>query len=548
MRRFLIPLAVAVAVTLVTALLAFRTQGPKADLVWTAGTEVATLDPNKMNALQDGRVAAALFEGLTVIDAETLKVRPGVAQSWQVSPDGLVYTFDLRQSARWSDGKPVTAEDFVYSWRRVLEPRTAAEYAYILYPIRGARAYYDTASKAGNDPAWAGGGADAAWAGVGIRAEGPYRLTVTLERPCAYFLDLTGFTTYLPVRRDVIEKYGDRWTLPGNIISDGAFRLAEWRFQSRMTWEKNPYYWDAASVALGRVEVLVFKDVAALEAYETGAVALTTVVPSLAVPPLLAARESGRRNDVRYDTVFATYFYRINCVRPPFSDARLRRALALAIDRQAIIERAARGGQKPAFTLMPPGYEAYKPPAGLTEDVQEARRLLAEAGFPGGAGLGEPAILVNKDMGHIPIAEMLQQQWRQRLGINVRIEQVEWKVFLDRISRVDYEIARGGWYGDYVDPNTFLDLFVTGRGNNSTGWSNEEYDRLIEAAANQTDAAARMEDFRRAEEILLREAPIIPIYFYTQVMLVRPGLEGVYSNPLNRIDFGVIRWATNAAR
>jgi len=538
MRRFLIPLAVAVAVTFCTAMLAFRTQGPQADLVWTAGTEVATLDPSRMNALQDGRVAAALFEGLTVVDARTLKVRPGVARSWQVTPDGLTYTFELRQDARWSDGRPVTAEDFVYSWRRTLDPRTAAEYVYMLYPIRGAKAYYDAASKPG-------GRAD--WATVGIRTDGLYRLIVELERPCAYFLDLAAFATYLPLRRDAIEKHGDRWTLPGNIVSNGAFRLAEWRFQSRMIWEKNPYYWDAASVALGRVEVWVFNDVVtALDAYETRALDLTTIVPPLAVAPLLAARESGRREDVTYDTIFATYFYRINCSRPPFSDARVRRALVLAIDRQAIIERAARGGQKPAFTLVPPGLTAYSSPPGLREDVQEARRLLAEAGFPGGAGLGEPAILVNKGMGHVPIAEMLQQQWRERLGINVRIEQVEWKVFLDRINRLDYELARGGWYGDYVDPNTFLDLFVTGRGNNNTGWSNKEYDALVDAAANQNDAAARMEDFRRAEAILLDEVPIIPIYFYTQVMLVRPGLEGVYSNVLNRIDFGVIRWAKGA--
>jgi oligopeptide transport system substrate-binding protein len=540
MRRFLIPLAVAVAVTFGTAMLAYRTQGPRADLVWTAGTEVATLDPNKMNALQDGRVAAALFEGLTVVDAQTLKVRPGVAHRWQVSPGGLVYSFDLRPDARWSDGRPVTAEDFVYSWRRVLEPRTAAEYAYMLYPIRGARAYYDAASKPG-------GGAD--WSKVGIRVESPHRIVVELERPCAYFLDLTAFTTYLPIRRDVVEKYGDRWTLPGNIISNGAYRLAEWRFQSRMIWEKNPYYWDAASVALGRVEVRVFNDaVTALDAYETGAVDLTTVTPPLAIQPLLAAREAGRRKDVQYETTLATYFYRINCSRPPFSDVRVRRALVLAIDRQAIIERAARGGQKPAFSLVPPGLEGYSPPTGLREDVEEARRLLAEAGHPGGAGLGEPAILVNKGLGHVPIAEMIQQQWRERLGVNVRIEQVEWKVFLDRISRLDFEIARGGWYGDYVDPNTFIDMFVTDGGNNNTGWSNRQYDGLVASAANQADPAARMEDFRRAEALLLGEVPIIPLYFYTQVTLVRPGLEGVFPNLLNRIDFGVIRWAPNARR
>jgi len=543
MRRFLIPLALAVAVTLVTAVLAYRTQGPRADLVWTAGGEVASLDPARMTALQDGRVASALFEGLTVLDPRTLKVRPGVARAWTVSPDGLLYTFDLRPEARWSDGRPVTAEDFAYSWRRVLDPKTAAEYVYMLYPIRGAKAYYEAAVKAaGGPPAEAPAGADGA--AVGIRVEGPHRLVVHLERPCAYFLDLTAFSTYLPVRRDAVETHGDRWTLPPHLVSNGAYRLAAWHFRSRMTWEKNPYYWDAASVALGRIELRVFdQTTTALNAYETGAVDLTTVVPALAAQPLLRLRDEGRRRDVLYAANFGTYFYRFNCSRPPFSDARVRRALALAVDRRAIIERAARGGQRPAFVLVPPFLPGYRPPPGLAEDVEEARRLLAEAGCPGGRGLAQLALLVNKGMDHVPIAEMLQQQWRDRLGLDIRIEQVEWKVFLDMMTGLQYQVARAGWYGDYVDPNTFLDMFMTGNGNNQTGWSNAGYDRLVESAARRTDAAARLQDLREAEAILLSEVPIVPLYYYTTFMLVRPGLEGVEPNLMNRIDFALLRWA-----
>jgi oligopeptide transport system substrate-binding protein len=545
MRRLLLVLTVAVAVTVAAVLLASHSQGPRADLVWTAGPEIATLDPALMTALQDARVAAALFEGLTVIDPHTLQPRPGVAKSWSVSPDNLTYTFDLRAEARWSDGRPVTADDFVYSWRRALDPATAAEYAYMLYPIRGAKAFYDAVQKLpATDAAIRAAAVDKAWAGVGVRADGPHRLVVTLERPCAYLLDLTAFSTYLPVSRDCIEACGDRWTRQPNLVSSGAYRLVEWRFRSRMVWEKNPYYWDAANVALGRIELRTFDDVnTALVAYDTQAVDLTTVVPAMAIEPLLAAQRDGTRTDVRYAANLGTYYYRLNCRKGPLTDARVRRALAMALDRGEIIRLAARGRQPPAFALVPPGLPGYQSPPGIEENVEEAKRLLAEAGFPGGRGLPELSVLVNKGTGHVPIAEMVQQQWADRLGVSVRIEQVEWKVFLDMMKQGDYQAARAGWFGDYVDPNTLLDLFVTGGGNNQTGWSNKTYDSLIERAAAETDPAARLRTFARAETILLDEMPIIPIYFYRTMTLVRPGLEGVEPNLLNRIDFARLRWA-----
>jgi len=539
MRRLLIPLALAAAVTVAAVLVAYRTQGPPADLVWTAGPEVATLDPAKMTALQDGRVAAALFEGLTVLDPRDLKPRAGVADRWEVSPDGLTYTFHLRE-AKWSDGAPVTAADFAWSWRRVLDPATAAEYAYMLYPIRGAKAYYDEMQKTG-------GKGD--WSKVGVRVEDPRRLVVELEQPCAYFLDLTAFSTYLPVRADGIEQHGERWTFPPDLISNGPYRLAEWRFRSRMRWEKNPHYWNAAAVPLERIELRAFEDSnTALQAYETEAVDLTAAVPGLAIEPLLEERNAGKRSDVLYAVNFGTYFYRFNCTKPPLTDARVRRALALAIDRQAIIERAARGGQQPAFVLVPPGVAGYVSPPGFVEDVEAAKRLLAEAGYPGGRGLPELAVLINKSVDHVRVAEMLQQQWRDRLGIRVRIEQVEWKVFLDTVQRLEYQVARGSWYGDYIDPNTFLDMFVTGGGNNQTGWSSAAYDALIARAARETDPKARLKTFAEAETILLREAPIFPIYVYTTTMLARPGLAGVEANLMNRIDFAALRWTSGKGK
>ena len=542
MRRLLPALALPVAVVAAVAVLAYLTRGPEADLVWTAVAEVTTLDPALMTALQDGRVADALFEGLTVLDARSLESRPGVAERWDVSDDGRTYTFHLRADARWSDGRSVTAEDFAYAWRRALDPQLAAEYAYMLFPIRGAKAYYEAAAKARNQERKA-----ALWSEVGVRVERPRRLVVDLERPTAYFLDLAAFSTYLPVRRDVVESWGDRWTFPPHLISNGAYRLTEWRFQSRMRWEKNPYYWNAGAVALQRIEVRVFEEPnTALVAYETGEIDLTTSVPPLAKMPLLEASRAGRRSDVLNTANLGTYFYRFNCTKRALADARVRRALALAMDRRQIADRAARGGEAPATVLVPPGMAGYESPKGLAESVEEARRLLAEAGYAGGEGLPEFALLVNKGgEAHVAVAEMVQQQWRDRLGVRTRIEQVEWKVFLDRVHGLDYEIARAGWYGDYVDPNTFLDMFVTGGGNNDTGWSNEAYDALIERAANETDAAARARTLAEAEAILLDETPIVPIYFYTTAILVRPGLVGVEPNLLNRIDFSRLAWRRN---
>jgi oligopeptide transport system substrate-binding protein len=384
---------------------------------------------------------------------------------------------------------------------------------------------------------------------VGVRVEDPRRLVVELEQPCAYFLDLTAFSTYLPVRADGIEQHGERWTFPPDLISNGPYRLAEWRFRSRMRWEKNPHYWNAAAVPLERIELRAFEDSnTALQAYETEAVDLTAAVPGLAIEPLLEERNAGKRSDVLYAVNFGTYFYRFNCTKPPLTDARVRRALALAIDRQAIIERAARGGQQPAFVLVPPGVAGYVSPPGFVEDVEAAKRLLAEAGYPGGRGLPELAVLINKSVDHVRVAEMLQQQWRDRLGIRVRIEQVEWKVFLDTVQRLEYQVARGSWYGDYIDPNTFLDMFVTGGGNNQTGWSSAAYDALIARAARETDPKARLKTFAEAETILLREAPIFPIYVYTTTMLARPGLAGVEANLMNRIDFAALRWTSGKGK
>jgi len=548
MRTLILSMALAAVAVIGATLLAYRSQGPPPDFIWTGGTEIATLDPGIMTALNDGRVAGALFEGLLVLDADTLEPRAGVAWRWEVSPDSLTYTFDLRPEARWSNGRPVTAGDFVWSWRRVLTPATASEYAYMLYPIRGAKAYYEAVAAADKAARAGTTGADAPpppdWSTVGIRTDGSHRLVVTLERPCAYFLDLVAFHTYMPVPREAVEAYKERWTLPPHIISNGAYRLDSWTFRSRMVWEKNPYYWNARNVALGRIEVRVYEQSnTALLAYETGVVDLTTEVPALSVQPLLAAERSGRRSDVLFAPRLGTYFYRFNCTFGPLKDERVRRALALAIERRLIIDRAARGNQEPAHAFVPPNMRGYVPPEGVPEDVQQARRLLAEAGYPGGEGLPELAILVNRGADHVPLAQVVQEQWRKNLGIRVRIEQVEWKVFLDMMKGLQYQIARAGWFGDYLDPNTFMDMFVTGGDQNQTGWSNAGYDALIAAAANEADQARRLDLFRQAERILLREVPIVPIYYYTSAFLVRPGLEGVVPSRLNRIDFDRLRWA-----
>lgn len=549
-------LAALVAVTLAAIGLTFSsaTRTP-ADFRFVNGTEPKTLDPSLMNGEPEMRVATALFEGLTRRDAKTLQPAPGVAEAWDVSEDGLIWTFHLREDARWSDGRPVTADDFVYAWKRLLDPQTGAEYAYFLHGLAGARAYNR------------GGDAEAPRFGIdqGVFAPDPRTLVVELEAPVPYFLELTSFFATLPVPRWAVETHGDRWFLPGRIVGNGPFLLDSWRVGDRIRLVRNPGYWGADAVGLETVDVLsIEQPTTALNLYLSGEV---DWLPSLYPPELVDVLRD--RPDFYSGPSMIVYFYRLNVTRPPLDDPRVRQAIGLAIDRHEITDALLRLGEIPATAMVPPGMPGYgAPTSGLDFDPSRARALLAEAGFAGGEGVPELGVLYNTHERHRQIAELIADQLRRNLGLRVRAYNQEWQSYIASTRALDYDIARAGWIGDYLDPNTFLDLFVTGNGNNNTGWGDPDYDFLLAAAANvgrasqdpaallaaapEPDAlgralaplgsevspaqhaeqlrALRLELLRQAETILVAEGfPVIPIYFYVASGLVRPGVEGFYS-------------------
>jgi len=520
-------------------------------LRFSQGPEIASLDPHKMQAVGDGRIASALFEGLVVVDPKTSQPRPGAAERWDISPDKLVYTFHLRSNAKWSDGSPVVAEDFRYGWRRVLDIRTASPYNYMLFPVKGAKEYVAATArreelKAG-DPQQAERVMVEARANLGIEVVSATELRVTLVRPTHYFLELVGFSTLLPAKRSCVETVVDGqtmdrndWTQPGNIVSNGPYILESWQYKRRMRLVRNPHYWNRDKVRIDVIEVSAIEDAKTVHIqYERGDLDFITIIPSLAVERLIQLRNKGERPDFYAFPYFATYFFRFNCTKPPLNDPRVRTALALALDKQEIIEKAGRAGQTVANTFVPPDAYGYGGPEGMPRDTDRARRLLAESGYPGGRGFPELALLYNTSEGHKQVAELAQRQWKQELGIHVRLDNVEWKVFLDKVTRLEYDIARAGWIGDYLDANTFLDMFVTKGGNNDTGWSHERYDQLIEDAAGEADPQRRANILQQAETILVeQEMPVLPIYYYVNSCLIRPNVKGYHVNPRNRVLFG----------
>jgi oligopeptide transport system substrate-binding protein len=487
----------------------------RADLVFLNGAEPEALDPALITGQPEGRVANALFEGLLTFD-QSGKAQPGMAESWEISEGGRVYTFRLREGLRWSDGVSLTAHDFVNSWRRTLDPATASEYAYQLHYLKNAKAFNE--------------GAITDFSQVGVSAPDERTLRVELENPTPFFLDLCAFVTLLPVPMHAVERHGDNWTKPGHLVSNGAYLLEAWRLNDRIRLQKNPHYWNAANVAMETIDILpVSKANTAFNLYASGQADL--MMDKGLVPPALLG-EIKKRDDFHAAPFLGTYFLRYNCAKGPFADARVRRAFSLVIDKQSLVERITRAGELPARSFVPPGAGGYDPiDACENFDPAEARRLLAAAGYPEGRGFPMVTYLYSEGELNEAIAVELQGMWRRELGVNVQLQRQEWKVYLRSISSLDYDIARSSWVGDYPDPNTFLDMFVTGGGNNRTGWSDPRYDKLIAEAAAELDPPERFRILRQAEEILVcQEMPVCPLYFYVGIQLYDAnrlgGLEG----------------------
>jgi oligopeptide transport system substrate-binding protein len=495
-------------------------------LHWGNGTEPQSLDPHIATGVPEHHIISSLMEGLVHKDGETLEPRPGVAKSWDISADGRVYTFYLRQDARWSNGDLHNAHDYVWSWWRALQPALGNLYAYMYFPIANAKAYYD--------------GEISDFSQVGVKALDDYVLQVTLTEPIPYFLQLLDHYSTYPVHRATVEKFGKadqrgtRWTFEGNIVGNGAFQLKEWKINRRITVERNPHYWNAENVRLNQVVFYPTENVTTEERMFRAGQLHYSGIPS----DKIQAYSQSNDPSLRIQPYLGVYFYRLNVDKPQLSDKRVRRALGMTINRDQLVSQITKGGQIPAYAITPPGTMGYYPESDLAFDPEAARKLLAEAGYPNGEGFPTTEILYNTSEGHRKIAVALQQMWKKHLNIDVVLLNQEWKVYLDTVSNHHYEIARAGWIGDYVDPNNFLDMFLCNGGNNRTHWCNPEYDQIIlQQVPKAKTHQQRLDLFKQAENILLDEMPVIPIYIYTSNNLVHPTVKNFGRNILNQANY-----------
>jgi oligopeptide transport system substrate-binding protein len=485
------------------------------------GAEPSSLDPHLTTGLTELYVMLAFLEGLTTVDPETGNIQPGVAQSWEVSDDGLTYTFHFDPEARWSNGDPVTANDFLFSFERILTPELGAPYAYMLYPMRGAEAF----NKAKTDD----------FSTVGASAPDEATLIIELESPTPYFLSLLTHNTWWPVHPPTILKYGSmtdrisKWTRPGHFVGNGPFTLKNWRLNNAIVAEKNPLYRDAANVTLNGIHFLPIEIDGEERAFRADQLHITSTVPI----HRLDWYRKHHPNNIRFDTSLGVYYYILNTAHPPLDDPRVRKALAYSINRDELTEHVLQAGQQPAYHFTPPNSGGYNARARLPYDPELARQLLAEAGYPGGKGFPTFELLFNTSEAHHTIAVTIQQMWKKELGIDVELYNQEWKVYLSTRESGDFDILRASWFGDYDDAYTFLSLGETENGNNHSRWSNAKYDALLKEAAVTSDSEARKELFQQAETILIDEMPVIPLYFYVTTTLIDESVHGWYPSILD---------------
>jgi oligopeptide transport system substrate-binding protein len=479
------------------------------------GSEPRELDPHVVTGVPEHNIISALMEGLVGEEPTTLAPVPGTAESWSISPDGMRYRFTLRPEARWSNGDPVTAQDFRFSYQRILSPGLGAPYADMLYCIRGAEAYHK--------------GATSDFESVGVTAPDAQTLIIELAYPVTYFLSMLNHYAWYPVHpatvlaHGKIDQIGTRWTKPERHVGNGPFVLAAWNAGEEIAVTKSDTYWDHARVRLNRIVFHPIGNANTEEyAFRSGQLHVTGTIPVARIPHY----EKNAPEVLRLDPYLGTYYYLFNVTHKPLDDVRVRQALSRAIDRERLAKYVVKAGQQAAFHFTPPGTGGYLSTARTAQDADEARALLAEAGFPGGAGFPVLSLLYNSSDAHAQIAQAIQQMWKQTLGIDIRLENKEWKVYLADTQQGRYDIARASWIGDYVDPNTFLDMWITGGGNNRARWSHARYDELIAQAARTVEPAARYAAFQEAEGILMEQVPITPLYFYRSKSLVQPSVKG----------------------
>jgi oligopeptide transport system substrate-binding protein len=572
---------------------ALDTAETAADLRLSWGQEPESLDPSVITGILESRYAYACFEGLVTYAPDHNTPVPGAASAIRPSPDGRVYTFPIRPEARWSNGRAVAADDFAWTWRRILECRVPCEYATMLYHVRGAEAYHrqhqadvllrtyatrdlrdrraalrdvlrpgaraphaavlralsedpgrepDAALRDGLRAAAEGAAArpPLGWDDVGVRVLPGNTLEVTLEHAVPFILDVFAFHTLLPVPREAVEAHGDGWFKPGRIVCNGPFVVEQWRPHYAIVLRRNPLYHGAAGVRLDRVLCRILEGgPTGLNYYERD---MLDVVDRTVVPQDFLGALRGRPDFHPYDA-FSTYLLRCNTTRPPFSDPRVRRAVALAIDRRELTA-ALRGGERASVRLVPPhpGYRDVQPD-GLPYDPAEARRLLAEA-YPDPSACPRIEFLMRDNTKAKDLYNVLAGQLRRNLGLAIEAKAQEMQIMQDTMNTLAYDLAYQSWVADYADPTSFLDIWITGNGNNRTGWGDPEYDRWIRESLAETDRGRRFALLARCERRVVEEAcAVIPLYVSVEYILCKPFVKGVVTdyNPMDRFLLRYLR-------
>ena len=506
------------------------------------GPNPETLDPALNSSVDGANTIITIFEPLLLID-ENNDVIPGQAESYEVSPDGLTWTFHMRDGLKWSDGSDLTAKDFEYSFKRMADPNTAAPYAATAV---GMIAGFDEAQ--GNpDPETGEPTTDPNPDALQVVAsEDGKTLTVTLSYPCSYFDKLAAFAALSPVQEATVEANGDGWcTSPDTFVCNGPYMITDWTPSERIVLSKNPNYvggWDSSKIVSDNITLLLLEDSSAsYAAYNSGEAQLIKDVPTDEIPSLTKAEDGG---DFYVDSILGTYYISLNDQREPFTDVRVRKALSLAIDRDYVANVIMQGTYSPAYNMVGPGIvdaeegtmfidnaNGGEPYIGedYEADLEEAKSLLAEAGYPNGEGFPTITYSANDAGYHIPVAEYLQQAWSE-LGITMNIDKVDWASFLPLRRAGDYDISRNGWVMDYNDASNMLELFTTGNGNNDGKYSNPEFDAAIEAS-KVADKTVHYEQLHKAEDILMEDMGCIPVAYYNDFWLQSPSLKGTWHSP-----------------
>jgi len=494
------------------------------ELVASIGPNPETIDPALNSAVDGGNYILWCFDTLLAVDRDN-KIIGGAAETWETSEDGLTWTFHLRPGLKWSDGSPLTAEDFVYSWKRVADPNTAAPYAQtVLNMVKG----FEEAAAGEPDK-------------LAVTAPDDSTLTVELAHPCAYFDKLAAFATLSPVNRATIEANGDAWaTKPETYICNGPFYIKEWVPSSFILFAKNPYYWDASSIKLDTMKMLLIEDpTASYAAYQSGEAMMIKDVPVEEIPALKGNPE------FHIEPLQGTYYICLNDAKPEFSDPKVRRALSLALDRTYVAETLTNGVFSAATSLIGPGIsdwdgspfmqnanggKPYIDNSNAAANLTEAKQLLAEAGYPNGEGFPAVEYSINDASYHKVIAEYVQQAWKE-LGITVNVNVVEWAAFLPQRRAGDYQISRNGWVFDYDDPSNFMECFQTGFGNNDAKYSNPSYDSLMVKAAAEPDPKTRAGYLHQAEDVFMADMGTIPLAYYNEFYLQNTAITGSWHSP-----------------